>query len=280
MLEQSTSARETRRDDIWKYQTSLRAALLLPLLTFKWQRKNSAACQIKDAFRPALRARFTYGLACGHSRLCFTSKCPMLGAENTSQISEPQFLRLGTSEMPLPCTGHRRRQLIKNSTFPADLGARLHCVGQPCCMVLQGARKSPALLTSRLSLWEKGTWSAQAKATLSSGQSALIGSKSQIPTSSNSFPAAAKLPEQPIYSQTTFCTLCGNEDAKVDGDAKKEKGRAKQEATGTPAWAGKGSTKIGLQTGLRKRQAQRYLRTCGSASTEFCECTSRISGGH
>jgi len=42
MLEQSTSVRETRRDDIWKYQTSLRAALLLRLRTFKWQRKHSA----------------------------------------------------------------------------------------------------------------------------------------------------------------------------------------------------------------------------------------------
>lgn len=34
--------RETKRDDIWKYQTSLRATLLLPLLIFKWQMKHSA----------------------------------------------------------------------------------------------------------------------------------------------------------------------------------------------------------------------------------------------
>lgn len=57
----------------------------------------------------------------------------------------------------------------KNSIFPTDMGTRLHCVGQQCCMALQEARKSPVLLASRLSLWEKTTWLAQAKAMLSSG---------------------------------------------------------------------------------------------------------------
>lgn len=43
MLEQPMSAHETRRDDIWKYQTLLRDALLLSVLTFKQQRKKSSA---------------------------------------------------------------------------------------------------------------------------------------------------------------------------------------------------------------------------------------------
>lgn len=90
MLEQSTSAHEARRDDIWKYQIKGCTIIISPYIQIA---KEKFICWIKDAFHPALRARFTSGLACGDCWLFFTSKCSMPGAENTRQISEPQFLK-------------------------------------------------------------------------------------------------------------------------------------------------------------------------------------------
>lgn len=67
-----------------------------------------------------------------------------------------------------------------------------------------------------------------------------------------------KLHKQPTDSQTTFWALWGDKDKKVNSEGgKKEKEKAKQEGRGIPAWTGKGSKIIGLQTGLEKRWALR-----------------------
>lgn len=139
--------RETKRDDIWKYQTSLRAAL--SLLSLHSSGKINIQLSGEGAFLPLLRARFPYGLACilGYVR-----------TENTRQISENTFLRLGTQELPQPCIGYRLTQLMKILLFLQIWGQAVMCsvaVSWCCKGVLQGFIKSPAFLTSRLSLWEK-----------------------------------------------------------------------------------------------------------------------------
>lgn len=103
MLEQSTSAHETRRDDIWKYQTLLRDALIIisPYIQMA-KEKFIWKGVIKDAFHPALRARFTCGLACDDCWLFFTSKCSVPGAETQDRFHSLSFLRGHLRDATMP----------------------------------------------------------------------------------------------------------------------------------------------------------------------------------
>lgn len=128
--------------------------------------------------------------------------------------------------MPQPCTGHGLRQLIKKSTFPTDLRDRLGCVGQQCCMVLQEARKSPALLTSRFSLWEKRTSLVQRQCFLVIRVLSQEASPRSQPAQIH-FQQQQNCPNNQFIVKATFSTLCGGEDAKVNGE-KKEKDKGKR----------------------------------------------------
>lgn len=150
MLEQSRSARETRRDDIWKYQTLLRGALLLSVLTFKQQRINSSA---------GSRMPFIQLLEPGSHVDLYVVILDYPSLQNSpcqEQKTQDRFQSLSF------LTGHlgdattlRRPQpqaIAKKSTFPTDPGARLHSLRNDvarCCK-----EPVPALLTSRWSLWK------------------------------------------------------------------------------------------------------------------------------
>lgn len=129
--------------------------------------------------------------------------------------------------MSQPCTGHGLRQLIKKSTFPTDLRDRLDCVGQRCCMVLQEAGKSPALLTSRLSLWEKRTLLVQRQCFLVIRVLSREASPRSQPAQIH-FQQQQNCPNNQFIVKATFSTLCGGEDAKVNGEKKRKGQRQKK----------------------------------------------------